>query len=127
MSGTVTYLLTAKVIDMNADPLVEFSTLGAYVMTVPAGAAVLMDNVASGVDLLGYVRHEDKYYAVKLFHTVLAVEAPRTSLVLTWAASSASLIVDAAARLRSRGHVHALLLEARRAHRRGGRRRYASP
>jgi len=100
-AGAVTYLLTAKVIDMNADPLVEFSTLGAYVMTVPAGAAVLMDNVASGVDLLGYVRHEGKYYAVKLFHTVLGVEAPRTSLVLTWAASTASLIVDAAARLRA--------------------------
>jgi hypothetical protein len=43
----VARLLTGKVVDMNADPLVEFSTLGAYVMTVPAGAAVLMDNIVS--------------------------------------------------------------------------------
>jgi len=29
--------------------------------------------------VLGYVRHNNKFYAVKLFHSVLAVDAPRTS------------------------------------------------
>jgi hypothetical protein len=49
--------------------------------------------------MFGYVRHNNKFYAVKLFHSVLAVDAPRTSLVLTWAASMGALIADAAARL----------------------------
>jgi len=38
---------------MNGDPLVEFSTLASYIMTVPAGAAVLMDNLVSRAGAMG--------------------------------------------------------------------------
>ena len=42
------------------EAVAEAAVLAAHAMTVPAGAAVLMDNVVSGVDVLGFVRHNNE-------------------------------------------------------------------